>query len=292
MLHTIFVISNDYVRFKNGMPADRKCKIYFSFFTDGSNKEALLKAYQFFSKNEIANFSLSLKINDAWDEVVIEDVIAFFFIPTYYQVMGELILSVICNEDLVFEDAKKRLIDLANTHGIKNLTVRHVKGYENEIAKPITSGIKYSPVFFDQKVLLAEYVTLFNTEKKCDRVFYLKDFYEDISSMYRMFQRAEEEMKLQYPQLYMMAIDMQLLSIENAHMTKVNEYVTDELNNYKAHVEILSSSHEAKTLQLYYDKEYEILPLWYKQFGHIIKVIMGKRSFRSLFDNNVKKSKD
>jgi len=42
----------------------------------------------------------------------------------------------------------------------------------------------------------------------------------------------------------------------------------------------------------WYNHEYEILPLWYKQFGHIIKVLMGKRSFRSLFSDNVKKYKD
>ena len=42
----------------------------------------------------------------------------------------------------------------------------------------------------------------------------------------------------------------------------------------------------------WYHKEYEILPLWYKRFGHIIKVIMGKRSFRSLFSDNVKKEKE
>ncbi len=39
----------------------------------------------------------------------------------------------------------------------------------------------------------------------------------------------------------------------------------------------------------WYNNEYEILPLWYKRFGHIIKVILGKRSFRSLFSNHVKK---
>lgn len=42
----------------------------------------------------------------------------------------------------------------------------------------------------------------------------------------------------------------------------------------------------------WYRDEYEILPLWFKRFGHIIKVIMGKRSFRSLFSNDVKKYKD
>jgi hypothetical protein len=42
----------------------------------------------------------------------------------------------------------------------------------------------------------------------------------------------------------------------------------------------------------WYHNEYEILPLWYKRMGHIIKVIMGKRSFRSLFSDDVKKYKN
>ena len=32
----------------------------------------------------------------------------------------------------------------------------------------------------------------------------------------------------------------------------------------------------------WYKKEYEVLPLWYKRFGHIIKVLTGKRAFKSL----------
>ncbi|MGZ8510931.1 MAG: hypothetical protein ACXWWA_11160, partial [Chitinophagaceae bacterium] len=42
----------------------------------------------------------------------------------------------------------------------------------------------------------------------------------------------------------------------------------------------------------WYRREYEILPLWYKRVGHIIKVVMGKRRFRSLFRDDVKKYKD
>jgi hypothetical protein len=37
------------------------------------------------------------------------------------------------------------------------------------------------------------------------------------------------------------------------------------------------------TILEWYKKEYEVLPMWYKRFGHIIKVIMGKRTFKSLF---------
>ncbi len=59
----------------------------------------------------------------------------------------------------------------------------------------------------------------------------------------------------------------------------------------------LSLSKEVQEKEYYdiidwYDNEYEILPLWYKQLGHIIKVIMGKRSFRSLFSDKVKKYTD
>lgn len=39
----------------------------------------------------------------------------------------------------------------------------------------------------------------------------------------------------------------------------------------------------------FYKYEYEILPLWYKRFGQVIKVILGKRTLKSLFSDNVKK---
>jgi hypothetical protein len=55
----------------------------------------------------------------------------------------------------------------------------------------------------------------------------------------------------------------------------------------------LSNKHdEVNYILRFYRNEYEILPLWYKQLGHIIKVIQGKRAFRSLFDKSVKKYKD
>jgi hypothetical protein len=43
---------------------------------------------------------------------------------------------------------------------------------------------------------------------------------------------------------------------------------------------------EYYSIKHWYHKEYEVLPLWYKQFGHIIKVLYRKRSFKSLFNKN------
>jgi len=36
----------------------------------------------------------------------------------------------------------------------------------------------------------------------------------------------------------------------------------------------------------WYQKEYEVLPLWFKRTGQLIKVLMGKRSFSSLFNKS------
>jgi hypothetical protein len=45
-------------------------------------------------------------------------------------------------------------------------------------------------------------------------------------------------------------------------------------------------------MRKWYHDEYEVLPLWYKRFGHILKVLKGKRTFRSLFSDKVKKHKE
>jgi hypothetical protein len=42
----------------------------------------------------------------------------------------------------------------------------------------------------------------------------------------------------------------------------------------------------------WYHQEYEVLPIWYKRLGHIIKVLIGQRTFRSLFSDKVKKYKE
>lgn len=41
----------------------------------------------------------------------------------------------------------------------------------------------------------------------------------------------------------------------------------------------------------WYTKEYEVLPLWFKRIGHIVKAVTGKRTVQSLFSDKVKKYK-
>jgi hypothetical protein len=38
---------------------------------------------------------------------------------------------------------------------------------------------------------------------------------------------------------------------------------------------------KAEEIQAWYSKEYEVLPRWYKSFGQFIRILQGKRGWRS-----------
>ncbi len=53
------------------------------------------------------------------------------------------------------------------------------------------------------------------------------------------------------------------------------------------HTNGFQTSHAAQ-IQEWYNKEYEVLPGWYKKFGHLIKVAQGHRSLKSLLNKRKK----
>jgi hypothetical protein len=61
--------------------------------------------------------------------------------------------------------------------------------------------------------------------------------------------------------------------------------IREEAFNHMTEVSRLRNELErgVNEISAWYQKEYEILPLWYKKFGHVIKVFKGKRTFKSLF---------
>jgi GT2 family glycosyltransferase len=63
------------------------------------------------------------------------------------------------------------------------------------------------------------------------------------------------------------------------------QYYKIEPDHRVSELQLKSEELEKKlnVVQDWYNKEYESLPLIYKQFGHLIKVLQGKRSFKSLF---------
>lgn len=104
--------------------------------------------------------------------------------------------------------------------------------------------------------------------------------------------RVEEKFKSNFPNQY--AVLEKYVRLEN-EMPLIEEklkLVTEELKNQQLYLALLRAEDEANKINNFYYNEYEILPLWYKQLGHIIKMLLGKRTFKSLYDPNVKKYKN
>ncbi len=78
------------------------------------------------------------------------------------------------------------------------------------------------------------------------------------------------------------------LKEDNQKLLQQEEIITkqaEEIAIANTFVEVAKNKYKNDYLSLFefYQKEYEALPLWYKRFGHIIKVLTGKRTIRSLF---------
>jgi hypothetical protein len=105
-----------------------------------------------------------------------------------------------------------------------------------------------------------------------------KEIFREKKNIFSLMKRLSdlEKQKLSLS-LYTGNIEQRLLSVQS----------------YQSADNPVESEHRRKMNELirFYDNEYEILPLWYKRLGHVIKVLMGKRTFRSLYDNNAKKYK-
>jgi hypothetical protein len=107
---------------------------------------------------------------------------------------------------------------------------------------------------------------------------------------------AEKDLQSNFPQTYFLLSkitgmhrkqeqDMQQIKALTEKVESANQYITLH--------DLTDNEYRKKILGIveFYNYEYEILPLWYKKLGHIIKVLMGKRTFKSLFNDNVKKYK-
>jgi hypothetical protein len=100
----------------------------------------------------------------------------------------------------------------------------------------------------------------------------------------------ENEMELQKTEHYKfadIAYQKQKLLDEYKHELDLKTALENDLQFYLN----VQKKQTADNVE-WYQHEYEILPVFYKRFGHVIKVLMGKRTFRSLFNDKLKKYKD
>lgn len=112
--------------------------------------------------------------------------------------------------------------------------------------------------------------------------------FKDVSDMKR---NAEEKFRTTFPIQYELANQFVELNTKVSLLEENLQNANEDLANQKQYVELIRQYDEANKINQFYYNEYEILPLWYKRLGHVIKILTGKRSFRSLYNTNAKKYK-
>lgn len=103
--------------------------------------------------------------------------------------------------------------------------------------------------------------------------------------------RAEEKLIATNPNQYEALKKIKETVEENVKFQQELMITKQDLSNYKTYLKFYQDKDETVKIQEFYFYEYEILPAWYKKIGHLIKVLSGKRTFSSLFNNDVEKYK-
>lgn len=114
----------------------------------------------------------------------------------------------------------------------------------------------------------------------------------DMPGWITALKRVDQELAVNHDRFYRLAFERRQARSQAAAQDREIGRLREEQKALQELIQLSSMHDEVNYILNFYKNEYEILPLWYKRFGHIIKVIQGKRSLRSLFDKRVKKYKD
>jgi hypothetical protein len=298
MINRIFIIP-EFVSSPPGSPSDPDLfsgslllpgeSIYFSITANPQVEGSLDQAYdrmgQRMATGKAPDQALALTINDLPDAGVVRAVTSFLFIPGYLHIGHRPVLILTGADGGLLSDAAAAFTGYFAAQGIRDPVVHTL------LSGPAPR--RDTRLFHSQAGLQEGYRELLQTERyyNNDLFFYLPSP-EDLPEALSSLRQAEADLRQQAPRLFSAAIVNSQLENELGCLRRLQASTLTELDHQRQYVTILRSEHATKELQDYYTREYEILPLWYKRFGHILKVLTGKRTFRSLFRDNVKKYKD
>jgi hypothetical protein len=285
MINRIFFISDTLFEPDKNLLGEEN--IYFSFLVNPSVKENLDKLYNSAEGIRLFQFALTLDIQEATNEESIKFITSFLFLPSYLRVEQQPIINLAgASQDLLGKTSSE-LSAYLSSQGFNPVII-------NQLVTPVERPETNSCCLFTSPAELVKYYKeiLQSDQSYNNSLFFYAHspevFVETISSL----QQAENDFKENFPGVYTLINNNRMLEKEMNVLRIKMEYTENELSHQKQYNEILRSEHSTKELQKYYDHEYEILPKWYKRFGHILKVITGKRTFRSLFNDDVKKYKN
>ncbi|HTL08670.1 MAG TPA: hypothetical protein VL307_10450, partial [Chitinophagaceae bacterium] len=278
MLQPIFYITAEAGALEAAAPAAQANNGCISLLA--SDTEQLRTHYLLCQQYATIPFSLTLQVDTAPDQPLIEAMLAFLFLPAFYKQHQRRILSLLGDNEVLLQQAKRLLTEAAAEQHIE-MEIYSLRLFNSlaEAEKQLTGAF----LFTSSEDFLQQLSLTWEGTIPAGSYYFVHDVQMGYAALLHKAAALENSYAAAHPQQYSLRRQLQEANNNNARLQQQLLATTTELANYKTHLEVLKLNHQAKELQDYYNNEYEILPTWFKRLGQIIKVIMGKRRFRSLF---------
>jgi hypothetical protein len=128
------------------------------------------------------------------------------------------------------------------------------------------------------------YLTYLQQNYKAEDTFFLKsDTVFPLGNVINTIIEAEADFKNSFPYLAGVLQELYRLKQQNNRLYSSEAMLKNELGILNSLFESNAKNNEIAYILNFYQKEYEVLPLWFKRLGHIVKFLAGKRSFSSFF---------
>jgi hypothetical protein len=227
--------------------------------------------------------SLADEVSDSY----IENIISLFFQPSYFLANDKPVIFVsdkTGNPGAFIE----KLSEKCRKQGLSLVLLK----IQNENSPDNSDGqfaYEVTSPDLDYNAIVENWLSHFLEDKNPGEVHLL--FWKKDTALSRLLNKVQEK-------------ETQLYSTEHYKFASLFYQKQRQIDRYKKELDLKNSVEKSTQLYLdmqkkqtadnveWYHHEYEVLPAWYKRLGHIIKVLTGKRTFRSLFDDKVKKYKD
>lgn len=273
MLSNIFFILKDFQSVPE-FPVDKR--VFFSILTGGEYSD-LTKAYNLI-KDSTYKVSVTVLLDRTFSNDTIQLLTSIFFLNSYKRIENKVVINIIYKEKTMLEQSANLLTIFLKNQGLN---------------EPVINAIGYNSLFDSRPTEPSETIVR-QYEESLKKGEVEKSFFyvgHEYVSVYKDLNFINEKFQKENPALFKTLSN--LLEIKEAHnrIAIRNQYLEIELKYQLEYNSLLRNNHLSAEIQNHYNNEYEVLPGWYKRFGHILKVIYGKRTFSSLFSDKVKKYK-
>jgi hypothetical protein len=251
--------------------------VFYSIAVDPAGSEWMAGAYALLSDSPPADLALTLKLGAPLGPEQLGSLASFLFLPAYLRLGGKPVIILTAGSAVLLRDSAALLSSYLSGQGfseplVHTLLPEAIPQSEKELGLNLQRLLKSDPCHGHDLFFQASAGT-------------------GPAAVLASLRSLESAFSLPSPQLY--ALIRAHASLEEKFNSLQRKYAASalELQHQQQYVDVLRSDHAAKEIQEFYNREYEILPLWYKRFGQVLKVLTGKRTFSSLFRDNVKKYK-